>query len=47
VGAVLHIDLIGAPARADRQALADEGQRLLDFSAAGSDPRDVAISPPR
>jgi hypothetical protein len=46
-GAALHVDLIGAPARADRQALAEEGQRLLDFAAAGSDPRDVAISPPR
>jgi hypothetical protein len=45
-GAILQVDLVARPARADRQALAEEGQGLLDFAAAGSDRRDVAISPP-
>jgi hypothetical protein len=41
--ALLHVELIAAPAPGARQALADEGGRLLDFVASGSDRRDVAI----
>ena len=41
--ALLHVELIAAPAPGARQALADEGGRLLDFVASGTDRRDVAI----
>lgn len=44
--ATLHVELVNEPARPDRRAMIDEGQRLLEFAAAESDRRDVVVSSP-
>lgn len=42
--ASLEVELLAPPVRADRLALADEGQRLLEFAAGDRSRRDVTIT---